>query len=91
MAEALSAPTHTHWFRASWCSLIKESAFLTISFRGIQGRIQGGDWGAPLIPAKVTFFTMILHNSENSIYDIRPFCRPLFCHSSVVKYTSSLV
>jgi len=36
-------------------------------------------------------FTMILYNSENSIRDIRPFCRPLFCHSSVVKYTSSLL
>jgi len=27
---------------------------------------------------------MILYNSENNIRDIRPFCRPLFCHSSVV-------
>jgi len=34
---------------------------------------------------------MIFYNSENSIRDIRPFCRPLFCHSSVVKYTSSLL
>jgi len=30
---------------------------------------------------------MILYNSENIIRDIRPFYRPLFCHSSVVKYT----
>jgi len=26
-----------------------------------------------------------------TIRDTRPFCRPLFCHSSVVKYTSSLL
>ena len=43
----------------------------------------------PLKPTKVTFFTTILYNSENNIRDIRPFCRPLFCHCSVVKYTSS--
>jgi len=46
---------------------------------------------APLKPTKVTLFTMILRNSEKSIRDIRPFCRPLFCHSSVVKYASSLL
>jgi len=34
------------------------------------------------------FFAM---NLENTIHDISPFCRPLFCHSSVVKYTSSLL
>jgi len=34
---------------------------------------------------------MILYNLENSISDIRPFCRPLFSHSGVVKYTSSLL
>ena len=28
------------------------------------------------------------YNSENNIRDINPFCRPLFCNSSVVKYTS---
>jgi len=33
---------------------------------------------------------MILYNWGNSIHDIRPFCRAVFCcHSSVVKYTSS--
>jgi len=47
-------------------------------------------WIAPLKPTKVTLITMILYTLENSIRDIRPFCRPLFCHSSVVKYTSSL-
>ena len=45
----------------------------------------------PVKPARVTVFTIILYNSENSIQDIRLFCRPLFCHSSVVKYTSSLL
>jgi len=47
----------------------------------------GGAFGAiaPSKPTKVTLFTMILHNSENSIRDIRPFCRLLFCHSSVLK------
>ena len=40
---------------------------------------------APLKPMKVTLFTTILYNSKNSIRDIRPFCRPLLCHSSVVK------
>jgi len=34
---------------------------------------------------------MILNNLENSIRDIRPFCRYLFCQSSVVKYTTSLL
>jgi len=29
---------------------------------------------------------MIFYNSENNIRDRRPFCRPMFCHSSVVKY-----
>jgi len=42
---------------------------------------------APLRSAKVTLFIMILYNSENSIHNLRPFCRPLFCHSSVVMYT----
>jgi len=44
----------------------------------------------PLKPTKATLFTMILYNSENDIRDIRPIRRPLFCHSSVVKYASSL-
>jgi len=46
---------------------------------------------APLKPKKVTLFTMILCNSENNIRDIRPFCCALFCHSSVVKYASTLL
>ena len=42
-------------------------------------------------PTNVTLFTMIFYNSENSVRDLRPFCRPLFCHSSVLKYTWSLL
>jgi len=38
----------------------------------------------PLKPTKVILFTVILHSSENNIRDIRPFWRPLFCHSNVV-------
>lgn len=52
----------------------------------------GVDWGdnSGLKLTKVTLFTINLHNSEN-ICDIRPFLRQLFCHSSVVTSTSSLV
>ena len=32
----------------------------------------------------------IVYNLENGIRDIRPFCHPLFCHSSIVKYFISL-
>ena len=46
---------------------------------------------APLKPAKVTLFTMVLYNSENNIRDIRPFCHPWFGHSIVVKYASSIL
>jgi len=53
----------------------------------------GGAIGAitPLKPMEVTLFTMIFYNSENNISDWKPFCRPLFCHSSVVQYTASLL
>jgi len=46
----------------------------------IRGASRGGavDAIAPLKPRKVTLFTIILYNSENSIRDIRPFRRPLF-------------
>jgi len=45
----------------------------------------------PLKPTKVTLFNMIFYNSENSIRNIRPFGRALFCHNSAVKYTSTLL
>jgi len=38
---------------------------------------------APLKPTTETLFIMILYNSENNIRDVKPFCRPLFCHSNV--------
>jgi len=41
-----------------------------------QGRIQCGGNRPPLKPTKASSFTMILCNSQNSIHDIRPFCRP---------------
>jgi len=44
-----------------------------------------------LKPTKVTFFTTILQNSENNIRHTRPFWRQIFCHSSVVKFTSTLL
>ena len=60
--------------------------------KSVSGANPGGVIGviAPLKPTKVTLFTIILYNSENSTLDIRPFCRALLCHSSVVKHTSSL-
>ena len=45
----------------------------------------------PPKPTKVTLFAIILYNLENSIRDIKPICRPIFCHSSAVKYASSLL
>jgi len=44
---------------------------------------------APPKTYEVTLFTMIVYNTENSIRNTRLFCHPLFCHRSVVKYTSS--
>jgi len=49
----------------------------------VRGESSGGD--RPLLkPANATLLIIILYNSENSIHDIRPFCRPIFCHRSVV-------
>jgi len=57
-----------------------------------EGQSRGGSRGtiraiAPIKPKKVTLITTVLYNPENNIRDIRSFCRPLLCHSSVVKYT----
>ena len=54
------------------------------------GTDPGGAIVPLLKPTKVTLFTTILYNSEKSIRDIRPFCHPLFCHSSGVKSFISL-
>ena len=52
----------------------------------------GPRWGnRPPKTCESNLFTMILNNLENSIGDIRLFCRYLFCHSSFVKYTASLL
>jgi len=60
--------------------------------RGKGGSSGGHDWGdRPLKPTKVTSCTLIFYNLENGIRDMRPLCSPLFCHSSVVKYISSLL
>jgi len=75
-------------------SFSKISSFLRLSLHvSWQGWIQGGKlWrSSPLKPTEVTFFTKILYNAGNSIRVIRPFCRPLFCHNSVVKYTLCLL
>jgi len=59
-----------------------------------QGRIQRGAIGetAPLYNLrKVALFTIILYKSEDSIRDIRSFCRTLFCQGNIVKYASSLL
>ena len=46
---------------------------------------------APMKPTKQTLFTIVLHNLENNIRDIMLVYRPLFCHSSVTKYTSPFI
>jgi len=52
----------------------------------------GGDWGiGPLETYESNFIHHNFCNSENNIRDIVPFCRLLFFHSSVEKYTTSLL
>jgi len=64
--------------------------FLRIPRPGVDPGGEAIEAIVPLKPTKVTLFIMILNNSENSIRDIRLFCRLLLYHGSVVKYTSSL-
>ena len=67
---------------------------MTMIFMTVRGGSRGGDWGdrpPPLKSTKVALVTMIFYISENNIRHIRPFCRPLLCHSSVVKYTLSFL
>jgi len=64
---------------------------ISVFFLHTRSQPRGGSKIAPLKPRKVSLFTMIFYNSENSTCDIRQFCRPLFCHRSVVKYTLSLL
>jgi len=53
---------------------------------------EGGDWGNQ--PSK-TYESNFIHHDfvqfRKQHSRLRLFCRPLFCHSSVVKYTSSLL
>jgi len=60
-----------------------EGLHITVVVRG-RGGSRGGRSPPPLKPRKATLFSMILFNSENDIRNTRPFCRPLFCHSSIV-------
>jgi len=52
------------------------------------GGSRGSGWGdrpSPETYESKTLFTMIFHNAEISVRDVRPFCRPLFYYSSVVE------
>ena len=66
----------------------------TISVRRgvITGAKPGGwlGWSPPTKTYELTLLAMIVHNSVNIICSTKRFYHPLFCHSSVVKYTSSL-
>jgi len=65
---------------------------LTLAWHCTRGWRRSGSRGAILPKTyEVTFFTTILYNSENNIRHIRSFYRPIFCHSSVVKYTLTLL
>ena len=89
ISQALSL-AHALSVRHVWTSFV---VFTLYSPVWLRGGSSGGRLGRspPLKPTKVTFFAIILYNSENNIRDIRPFLRRLFCHRSVVKYTSSLL
>ena len=79
--------------RLQWIVQKSRLKWLLLKWHYLRGGSKGGRLrrSSPLKPAKVTLFTMILNNSENIIRDIRPFCPDLFCHSSIVKYTSCLL
>ena len=71
------------------CSCYGEWSLLTCNSGADPGGGRLG-WSPSLKPAQVTLFIMTLYHSKNSIRHIRLFCHQLFCHSSVVKYASSL-
>jgi len=73
--DCKSATPNVRWKTTSlWREFqINTASAFTKKTAGSRGGSKGGDW--PLKPTKVTLFTMILYNSENSIRDIRPFCR----------------
>ena len=76
-----------------WLNHFESTKKITQLVEQVRAWSRWGEIGAiaPLKPTKVTLFTITFYNSENSIRDIKPFCRPLFCHSSVVKCSSSLL
>ena len=89
-AVDLSATANMSLLKSSSAVLINSCCNRCISSIA-SGGSRGGRSPPPLKPRKVNLFAIILRNSENSIRDTRPFKRPLFCHNSVVKYTSSLL
>jgi len=57
-----------------------------------QEQIQGGNWGDhPPKTYESNFFHYDFVHFGKQHLRLRPVCHPLFCHSSVVKYTSSLL
>ena len=71
-----------------WKPSVGEAAIELLKADQVQWRIQEDD--RPPKTYEKTLFTNIFYNSENSIRDIRRFCRRIFCHSRVVTYTSTL-
>jgi len=78
-----------HWTQASSFELVARQ---TMGVRkGVKTGANPGEAIAPPKTYELTLFTMILYDSENRIRNTRPFCHPLFCDRSSVKYTSSLL
>ena len=82
-AERISCKTIETWKLQSVVSAPLENV-------SAPGADPGGRLGrsTPWKPTKVTLFTIILYNLKSSSCNIGQFCRPLFWHSSVVKFTS---
>ena len=77
------------------CHKISPDLRLDPSFFFVTKLFQTGaapEWrSVPYKSYESNFIHRNLCNSENSIRAITSFCRPLFCHSSIVKYTSPLL
>ena len=73
----------------AWLLHVRSKSIVWTEGEKSQFGSSGGRSPRPQKLTKVTLLTLILYKSENSICGTRPFCRPLFCHSSLVKYTSS--
>jgi len=82
----------SHWSQASSFEPVVRQRHWHPHGRQNRGESRKGDWNDRSPKTyELTLFTMVGCNSENSIRSTRPFCQPLFCHRSVVKYTSSLL